>query len=144
MKRLVPVLLAGLGLAACQPGATPELDGAPPVVTPAAEAPAADPAPLNVTAIPAQYLGKWDASAADCGQASIMTLTISPNELRFHESIGEIRTVEPDGVNAIKVAGPFDGEGETWEGALRLELSADETTLSTTNNGTVTQRVRCA
>ncbi len=140
------VLVAGLGLAACQPAAAPELDGAPPTsapVAPVPETPAASPPPLGMTAIPSQYLGKWDADAVECKQASIMTLTISPNELRFHEAIGEIETVSADGANAIKVAGPFDGEGETWNGELRLELSADGNTLSTTSNGTVTQRVRC-
>jgi hypothetical protein len=140
------VLIAGLGLAACQPEAAPELEGAPPAAAPAPDtpAPAASPPPLDMTAIPSQYLGKWDASAEECAQASIMTLTISPNELRFHESIGEIETVTPEGANAINVAGPFEGEGEAWDGALRLELSADANMLTVTNNGVPTTRVRCS
>ena len=139
MKRIV-VLIAGLGLAACQPK-EPELAGAPPQE--AAPAAPAEPPPLAM-GIPAKFQGKWDESAAACATASIMTLTIAGNELRFHESIGEITSVTPEGDNAVKVAGPFEGEGEKWEGEMRLELSADGTTLTTTNGGTATPRVRCS
>lgn len=136
------VLIAGLGLAACQPKA-PELAGAPPVEEAAVAPTPAEPPPVAV-GIPAKFHGKWDESAAACATASIMTLTISGNELRFHESIGEITSVTPEGDNAVKVAGPFEGEGEKWEGEMRLELSADGTTLTATNNGTATPRVRCS
>ncbi len=95
-------------------------------------------------AIPAPYLGKWDATAEDCGRASIMTLTIAADELRFHESIGEINIVTEEGPNAITIAGPFEGEGESWDGSLRLELSTDRNTLTVTNNGTPSTRVRCS
>jgi hypothetical protein len=95
------------------------------------------------TAIPAKFHGKWDESAEACGRSSIMTLTVSENELRFHESIGEINSVTPDGENALTVKGPFEGEGEQWEGTMRLELSADGNTLTATNNGMATPRVRC-
>lgn len=140
MKRIV-VLIAGLGLAACQPR-EPELAGAPPAEPAVTPAPV-EPPPL-VVGIPVKFQGKWDASAADCATASIMTLTISSNELRFHESIGEITRVTPEGENAVKVAGPFEGEGETWDGEMRLELSADGNTLTTTNGDSVTPRVRCS
>lgn len=140
MKRIA-VLMAGLGLAACQPK-EPELAGAPPQEAAPAPAPV-EPQPLAV-GIPAKFQGKWDESTAACATASIMTLTISGNELRFHESIGEITSVTPEGENAVKVAGPFEGEGEKWEGEMRLELSEDGTTLTTTNGGRVTPRVRCS
>ena len=147
--RMLVLLAAGVALAACQPSAEPELEGPPPAENPglapppAAPAPTpAEPAPL-ATAIPAKFHGKWDASAEECGRASIMTLTISGNELRFHESIGEITSVTPQGDNAVTVSGPFEGEGEQWQGTMRLELSADGNTLTTTNNGTATPRVRC-
>ncbi len=142
MKWIV-VLIAGLGLAACQPKEPePELAGAPPQEAALAPTPT-EPPPL-VTGIPAKFQGKWDESAAACATASILTLTISGNELRFHESIGEITSVTPEGDNAVKVEGPFEGEGEKWEGEMRLELSADGTTLTTTNGGTATPRVRCS
>lgn len=140
MKRIV-VLIAGLGLAACQPK-EPELAGPPPQEVAPAPAPV-EPPPL-VVGIPAKFQGKWDKSAAACATASIMTLTISSNELRFHESIGEITRVMPEGENAVKVAGPFEGEGEKWDGEMRLELSADGNTLTTTNGQSVTARVRCS
>jgi len=116
--------------------------GAPPQE--AAPAPTPTEPPPLVTGIPAKFQGKWDESAAACATTSILTLTIAGNELRFHESIGEITSVTPDGDNAVKVAGPFEGEGEKWEGEMRLELSADGTTLTTTNGGTATPRVRCS
>jgi hypothetical protein len=140
VKRFV-VLIAGLYLAACQPKA-PELAGPPPQEAAPAPSPV-EPPPL-VTGIPAKFHGKWDSSAEDCGRASIMTLTISGNELRFHESIGEITSVTPEGDNAVNVTGPFEGEGEKWEGEMRLELSADGNTLTTTNGGVATPRVRCS
>lgn len=144
--RMLVLLAAGVALAACQPSAEPELEGPPPAqsspgLAPTPSAPT-EPAPL-ATAIPAKFHGKWDASAEECGRASIMTLTISGNELRFHESIGEITSVTPQGDNAVTVSGPFEGEGEQWQGTMRLELSADGNTLTTTNNGTATPRVRC-
>lgn len=143
MNRFV-IVVAGLGLAACQPKQPkqPELAGAPAQETAPAPAPV-EPPPL-VMSIPAKFQGKWDESAAACATASILTLTISGNELRFHESIGEITSVTPEGDNAVKVAGPFEGEGEKWEGEMRLELSADGNTLTTTNNGTATPRIRCS
>lgn len=138
--RVLVVAVAGFALAACQPK-EPELAGPPPGgATPGAED-MGEPPPLT---IPAKFLGKWDASAEECGRASIMTLTISENAVRFHESIGEIHNVTPEGENAVKVSGPFDGEGESWEGEMLLELSADGNTLTTTNNGTATPRVRCS
>lgn len=140
VKRIV-VLVAGLCLAGCQPK-EPELAGAPPAET--APAPTTGEPPPLVVGIPAKFQGKWDESAAACATASIMTLTISGNELRFHESIGEITSVTPEGENAVKVAGPFEGEGEKWEGEMRLELSADGNTLTTTNGDSVTPRVRCS
>lgn len=143
MKTFVVVVIAGLGLAACQPK-EPELAGAPPAEPTANPAPAPVEPPPLVVGIPAKFQGKWDESVAACATASIMTLTISGNELRFHESIGEITSVTPEGENVVKVAGPFEGEGEKWEGEMRLELSADGTTLTTTNNGTATPRVRCS
>lgn len=139
--RTIAVMIAGLALAACQPS-EPELAGPPPEATP--EPAPATPPPLATPAIPSKFLGKWDASAEECGRASIMTLTISENELRFHESIGEIETVTEEGPNAVTVAGPFEGEGEQWQGTMRLELSPDGNTLTTTNNATVTPRVRCS
>jgi hypothetical protein len=141
MRKLV-LVVAGLVLAACQPQ-EPELAGPPPAESTPAPAPAPVEPPPLATAIPAKFHGKWDASAEACGRASIMTLTVSANELRFHESIGEINSVTPEGENAVTVKGRFEGEGEQWEGTMRLELSADGNTLTTTNNGTVTPRVRC-
>jgi hypothetical protein len=138
--RTIAVMIAGLALAACQPSET-ELAGPPPEE---AATPAETPPPLATTAIPAKFLGKWDASAEECGRASIMTLTVSANELRFHESVGEIETVTEEGPDAVTVAGPFEGEGEQWQGTMRLELSPDGNTLTTTNSGTVTPRVRCS
>jgi hypothetical protein len=136
-----------LALAACQPSET-ELAGAPQEPAAAAEpAPGAaptpaEPPPLSVE-IPARFHGKWDASLEECGRASIMTLTVSGKELRFHESLGEIQTITPMGENAVMVSGPFEGEGESWQGEMKLELSADGDTLTATNNGTATPRVRC-
>lgn len=139
--RIAVVLVAGFAMAACQPAAE-EAPAAPasPAETPVIKA---APSPEVLLAIPVEYQGKWDATQEECAQASIYTVTISPNELRFHESIGEIKTVMPDG-DGIVVAGPFEGEGEAWEGSMRLALSADRNTLTLTNNGEPTTRVRCA
>lgn len=145
MKLLV-VMASGLALAACQPAQEPELAGPPPVESTPVPAPVPEtPPPLGTAAaIPANFHGKWDESAEACGRSSIMTLTVSANELRFHESIGEINKVTPEGENTVTVSGPFDGEGQQWEGTMKLEVSPDGNTLTATNNGTATPRVKCS
>lgn len=142
--RIVLVVVAGVALAACEPAKPNVAPTSPSPSEPvtAAPAPVVTAAPADMQSIPAAYLGKWDATAEACAQPSIDTLTIAANELRFHESIGEINSITQDG-DGIVVAGPFEGEGESWDGSMRLALSADQNTLTLTNNGKPVTRVRC-
>lgn len=65
---------------------------APPGYRPPAE-PAAGPA----AAIPPRFLGLWAADEAGCRAppASIEWLRVTPEALRFHESLGAVRAVRP-------------------------------------------------
>ncbi len=113
------------------------------------EAPAAEPAPAAPTAepaaeatkIPPAFHGRWDASAEACAAGSDMKLTITESELLFHESVGKPTSVAPRGPDAIQVEADFQGEGEEWTGVLELSLASD--TLSVTQRGATTSRVRC-
>ena len=138
MKRFV-VLIAVLGLAACQPK-EPELAGAPlPEAAPAPAPTTVEPPPL-VVGIPVKFQGKWDASLEACAEEySDMRLVIDATNMRFWESEGSPTKVEPAGVNAIVVDSDFSGEGDTWTARYRFALADGGETLMVDS----VKRVRC-
>jgi uncharacterized membrane protein len=103
------------------------------------------PGDANVT-IPARFTGRWAPNQAACRNpaASIQGLTVTPGELRFHESIGVPRTIEPSGPDAIRITSAFQGEGQRWTATQTLRLSQDGRQLEVAGPGEArTMRIRC-
>jgi len=105
-----------------------------------------EPPPVaTLTETPAQYLGIWDASVADCeagGGPSRVKVTV--DELVFPDSRLAVTGALPDGDRAVRV----DGELTTTMGggpsSIRLELSDGGQTLMVVNGSTLTPRVKCS
>jgi hypothetical protein len=93
--------------------------------------------------IPAPYHGVYDASLEACARPSIDRLTISARELRFHESLGAVRSVAYGGLGAIAVEADYEGEGQRWRNLRILKLSDNDTRLTVQGDGGRLERVRC-
>ena len=124
----------------------------PPVVAPAGSPakrsePAAKPSPPSPAeesgSIPAAFHGVYDVSKEACARPSDMKLRVSATELRFHESLGEVRKVEPGPPGSVRVEADYEGEGESWRSTRELLLSDGGATLTISGDGTRTVRVRC-
>ncbi|WP_332811136.1 hypothetical protein [Sphingomonas sp.] len=90
--------------------------------------------------IPSAFLGEWNASLEDCGTGlDLSRMRVEPQRVLFHESEAEAKLVTIDGPRSITIEGPFQGEGETWNGRLRMDLSASGDALTI---GDLTRR-RC-
>ena len=154
--RFAMLLLAAAGLAACdsapvnetsdaaplQPGSSSGDPAPPAAVAPPAASPAEGPgATASAAAIPAAFHGVYDQSRENCARPSQYRLTVSAGELKFHESIGAVRSVAVEGPNAISVDADYQGEGESWRTTQRLVRDGDRLTIS--GDGTTTVRVRC-
>lgn len=101
-----------------------------------------EPPPATLTEIPAQFIGEWDASLADCGVGGgAMAVGVAPAEVRFPDSRLAVTGVAPDGRNAVQVSGHFTGPDVAWDGAVRLELG--DGVLSVVNGMPVVPRVKC-
>ncbi|MDO9489947.1 MAG: hypothetical protein Q7J32_16350 [Sphingomonadaceae bacterium] len=113
--------------------------------TPPGYRPPAEPAPELATAIPARFLGLWAADAAGCRvpPASIEWLRVTPEALRFHESLGAVRAVRPLGESAVELDLDFDGEGQQWQATRLLRRTGDVLTLSGADMPPIS-RTRCA
>lgn len=136
-------LLPGLALlaAACAEEPAGGVADAPAERPAAGAAPAATPSETVHATIPAAFQGRWDASAEACASGSDMKLTITGDELLFHESVGKPTSVASRGPDAIRIEADFSGEGEEWQGVLELSLATDR--LTVTQRGSSTERVRC-
>jgi uncharacterized protein YceK len=97
----------------------------------------------QVDSIPAAYRGVYDISLEACGRPSDGRLTVSARELRFHESIGSVRSVAYGGTGAIAVEADYQGEGERWRGLRILSLTENGAKLTLKGEGTSLNRVRC-
>lgn len=148
-------LLAGAALvvAGCGPGqraadpAANEAAAAPAPQARAKSAPApARPAsgPSRADSIPAAFHGVFDSSAQACGRPGDGRLTVTAVELRFHESIGSVRSVIAQSPGLIRVEADYQGEGEQWRNSHALRLSGDGSKLTVSGDGTSFERVRCA
>ena len=109
----------------------------------AAERPLTGPESTAVAAIPPAFRGVYDATREACGQPSEYRLTVSARELRFHESIGTVRSVAVDAPDAIRINADYQGEGERWSNVRDLRLTDGGATLTMTGEGTELRRVRC-
>jgi hypothetical protein len=120
--------------------APPARATAPVEPSPASHAPL--PALASAGPIPAAYQGRWTGEADDCGnRAAALELTVTPDRLIFHESVGAVDAVRADGERRIVVEAAFTGEGQSWRRSLTLGRTGDS--LIVTNDGTGVVRKRC-
>lgn len=121
--------------------APPPMPGAVPAANEADNAAAPDPQPAIAGAIPEAFRGTYDRNEADCARPGEYRLTVDAGELRFHESIGRVRSVKVVDAAHIEVLADYQGEGETWQNVRTLELDGKRLTIS--GEGTKIDRVRC-
>ena len=117
-----PLLFAAaLALAACGSGQSEP--GAPPEASPTVAATMSTPAPSPAAAIPARFIGVWDAETGSCNPASDLRLDIAPATIGFYESQGTLTRIAEgvDGSTVVELA--MEGEGETWEMTMTMSLS---------------------
>jgi hypothetical protein len=120
--RAVLALLA-LTLTACEGEPQQEAAAAPePAVSPAA-LPAETRAPATAAAIPARYIGVWDAETGTCDAASDLRLDVGASEIGFYESQGTLTRIaeSPDGAAMVDLA--MEGEGDKWDMTMTISLS---------------------
>lgn len=103
------------------------------------------PPAATLKATPAQYLGTWDASVADCeAGGGPSRVKVAADELLFPDSRLAVTGALPDGERAVRV----DGELTTTMGggpsSIRLELSDGGRTLTVVNGSTLVPRVKCS
>lgn len=139
--RLFFWLLAGLIAGCGSPSTTEKANGNEADL--AAPAPPSEAAP-RAAAIPAAFHGVFDRDLGTCANRSVYRLVVSADSLRFHESVGRVRSVARDGPNSISVAADYQGEGDSWSATQRLRLSDDGDRLTIAGRGTETVRVRCS
>ena len=83
-----------------------------------------------LTAIPARFLGQWDAVDGPCAPDSEMFMTIRPGTITFYESQGEVSAVRR-GRPGIVVTLAMQGEGETWTSRYAMRLIRNSEQLAT-------------
>ncbi len=94
--------------------------------------------------VPAAMQGRWVGEAERCGDRSAaLELTVAPDQLLFHESVGDVKRVTIDRDGRASVQAEFTGEGESWTRTLALRLMPDGRSLTITNDGTAVTRKRC-
>jgi len=163
--RLVFLLPALIALAACEksseppesnPGVTTNISDrtaanapvTPPNNTPALSVESESDAPQADTdetgPIPPAMQGHWTGMNDRCGdRAAAMELQILPDQLVFHESVGTVQTVKPDGDRRLSITAAFTGEGQSWSRTILLNLAADGQKLTIVNDGASETRKRC-
>ena len=92
--------------------------------------------PVRGTTIPAPFLGIYDRTLAQCGGPSQERTTITPTELRFHETIGKVQSVLLRQENELEVDAKYQGEGEFWRSNRLLTLSQGGARLIIDGDGT--------
>ena len=102
---------------------------------------APDPKPAIAGAIPEAFRGTYDQNEENCARPSEYRLTVDAGELRYHESIGKVRSVKVLTPDRIEMLADYEGEGETWQNVRTLELDGKRLTIS--GEGTKTDRIRC-
>jgi len=101
------------------------------------------PKPAKARSIPSAFHGVYDSSPEACVRPSDGRLAVTARELRFHESIGSVRSVVLLESGAIRVEADYQGEGERWRSSRELRLSKNGAKLSVGGDGTRFDRVRC-
>lgn len=105
--------------------------------------PPPNPEATSDRAIPPSALGRWAGISDDCADGTAESaLTVTRDQLLFHESAATIRTVEPVD-NGVAVQADFTGEGQSWSRRIVLRPSADGQRLTIVNDGVDVARKRC-
>jgi len=122
----LPLLASLLAFAAC--GGEVQREAAAyepaPSRTPTPGLPDVDPDPETDAgpAIPARFLGVWDAETGTCDPASDLRLEIAPQSIGFYESLGTVTAVTERKNGSVVIGLAMEGEGEKWEQTITLEL----------------------
>lgn len=125
------------------PTTTQDQDAGPPVNAVASGEPAR-PATATPGSIPAGLHGRWTGMTARCDDRSAdLELTVEPDRLIFHESVGAVTDVRDGTDGAISVTAAFTGEGQSWTRTMTLRPSADGRTLAIAHDGATVTRKRC-
>ena len=132
--KTTPIALAALALlAACSDdSATPTAETSATPATAEQPSPAATPEARDT--IPAAYLGTWDYVDGTCDPMSDLLLEISPEQMIFYESMGEVRSVT-QAADAIIVDLAMTGEGESWDNTQTFRLTDGGTILESDQPG---------
>lgn len=117
--------IAGFALVACgggPSGEAPEANASPTVTpAPAPSAIAPTPAP-SAAAIPARFIGVWDAETGTCNRASDLRLEIAPQSFDFYESRGTVTAVTESRDGSVVIGLAMEGEGDNWDQTIKLAL----------------------
>ncbi|WP_230461182.1 hypothetical protein [Sphingobium sp. CAP-1] len=123
-----------------RPADAPANGIAPVEAQPAIDTPPPSAAPDGL--IPAAFQGRWTGEADRCGdRAAPLELTIAPDQLIFHESVGTVGSARAEADGRIAVDAAFTGEGQSWTRTLHMRRVGDR--LIITNDGTAVTRKRC-
>jgi hypothetical protein len=93
--------------------------------------------------VPTAYHGVYEGSLQACARPSDQRLTVSAQQLRFHDRIGSVRNVAFGGTGAIAVEADYEGEGERGRSLRILRLIDNGTRLNVKGEGDSVDRVRC-
>jgi hypothetical protein len=146
MKRHIP-WIAVLCLTACSPQSDKTTASASSVASETAPAIASSAAMVSSAAsiaLPAAFVGKWDAPPKPCSTEyrAEMQLDITATGLSFFESGGNFKSVKVNSPTDVVAQVSMSGEGETWESAMHMVLTDKGNTL-TIDEGKGGVRVRC-
>ena len=92
----------------------------------------------------ASFQGLWSGLQDVCGDSrAVLELTVAPDKLIFHESVGTVQSVTPRSDGTIAVEAAFTGEGQSWTRTLALRGSDDGQRLTIVHDGVAITRKRC-
>lgn len=90
------------------------------------------------------FQGRWAGMQDVCGDSrAVLELTVAPDKLIFHESVGTVQSVTPRSDGTIAVEAAFTGEGQSWTRTLVLRGSGDGQLLTIVHDGVAITRKRC-
>lgn len=103
-----------------------------------------EPQPSSGRVIPKLLQGRWTGVNDACGDRSAdLELTVTPDSLIFHESVGTVKDVETVSAGRFRVTAAFTGEGDSWTRRVELRPSANGRELIMVNDGAAVTRKRC-
>ncbi|WP_188062002.1 hypothetical protein [Sphingobium sp. KCTC 72723] len=147
--RALTILLLPILLSACSGDDPPQRKDArdtPPatdLATARETVPDVSPAPEPIK-IPVLLQGHWAGLNEQCDdRRAVLELTILPDQLVFHESVGTVQSVtgQADGTFAVKAA--FTGEGQSWTRTLSMDATDDGQRLTIVHDAVAITRKRC-